>query len=447
LTLPWNRAGRIGIELVLIIVGQALAVAGSMVGIRMLTERLGPSLYGELALGLTLGGVVTQLAMGPLQQGILRFFSPASEAGEIKPWVRAVVRLLLRASLFLAVVLIGIIAILSVVGRDFPIAFIAIAVVLAFLSGYERTVDATHNAARRRGVTAWHQALNQWLRVALAVLFIAWLGTSSTVALAGYAIATLIVLISQLIIFLKRHGRSLQGWRQGDQAAVTRRWESTISAYSWPFMTWGMFLWLQQSSDRWALGVFRGAADVGFYTVLQQLGYAPVLLVTGVLVQLLQPIVYGRAGDGTDALRMESARRLNRTLLMVFLVITAVGALLAALLHAQVFGLIVAPQFHSVSHLMPWLVLAAGLFACGELAALLLMIGTQTKSLIAPKIGVAVVGVVFNIAGAWLLGLPGVVFASVIFSATSFVVMLYLATPAASRGVAAFLRVISPRRI
>jgi hypothetical protein len=65
------------------------------------------------------------------------------------------------------------------------------------------------------------------------------------------------------------------------------------------------------------------------------------------------------------------------------------------------------------------MVLSAGLFACGELLATVLMTGLRTKRLSTVKIVTALVGIGLNVAGAYWLGLRGVVFASLGFSGLS----------------------------
>ena len=52
---------------------QAAAVAGALIGVRVLTGILPPAQYGELALGLTIATLVNQVIMAPLTGGFFRF--------------------------------------------------------------------------------------------------------------------------------------------------------------------------------------------------------------------------------------------------------------------------------------------------------------------------------------------------------------------------------------
>ena len=79
-----------------------------------------------------------------------------------------------------------------------------------------------------------------------------------------------------------------------------------------------------------------------------------------------------------------------------------------------------------MSYLLPWMLLASGLFAAGQTIALRLMSLLQTKMLIVPKILTAVFGIGLSSGGAYHSGIKGVVVAQVLFSATYFGWMLLL---------------------
>ena len=56
-----------------IAIGQLVSIVGSIVLVRVITEYLEPARYGELALGLTVGGFINQVVMGGVAGGIGRF--------------------------------------------------------------------------------------------------------------------------------------------------------------------------------------------------------------------------------------------------------------------------------------------------------------------------------------------------------------------------------------
>ena len=56
-----------------VILGQIASVAGALALVRVLTTYLDPVQFGELALGLTISGLVNQVVMGGISAGIGRF--------------------------------------------------------------------------------------------------------------------------------------------------------------------------------------------------------------------------------------------------------------------------------------------------------------------------------------------------------------------------------------
>lgn len=415
---------RVGGEAFWVGLGQAVAALGGIVGVRLLTGYMNPAAYGELALGLTIVMFSQQLILGPLGQPFVRFFAPMQEAHKLPAFFRAVLVLLTQASgvvlLFAVLSALG----LWAIGEGRWVLVVLLAFLLSLVYGYNGAMDGIQNAARHRIVVAWHDGIGQWARVVMAIFVIVLLGSSGTVALLGYTLGAAVVIASQLV-FLKV--RLLKGVPRTADEKDIKDCVRQMRGYAWPFAGWGLFTWAQLASDRWALQGFAATGVVGLYAALFQVGYSPIALLTGLAVQLFSPILFSWAGDASDAGRLKRAYRLNNLLLAGSLALTLVATTVAFLLHTQIFRLVVAPQYRHVSGWLPYMVLAGGLFASGQIASLVFLITGETKRLLAPKIGTAVVCVLLNIAGAYRFGLAGVVFASVTFSTLYLIWVLVLA--------------------
>src|SRR3569832_2158891 len=77
-----------------IVFGQLVAVLGSLVLVRVHTEYLTPFQYGQLALGLSIAGLVYQALMGGVTSGIGRFYSIATERRVLLGYLYASSRLM-----------------------------------------------------------------------------------------------------------------------------------------------------------------------------------------------------------------------------------------------------------------------------------------------------------------------------------------------------------------
>ena len=399
-----------------VVTGQILTAVGALVGVRLLTTLLAPSEYGRLALALALAAVAQQVVFGPLAAAILRFYASAREAGELPAYGSAARRLLHTRALALMAAGIPLIAAASA-AHSGPLDGVLLLAALAFatVTGYGSAADAVQSAARRRALVALLQGTGQLLRAGTAAS-ICWLtGAGSRGALLGYVVASALVLFVQWL-FLRAQGEGLADGMEPAGPAGDAPWPARLREYAAPFMLWGSFTWAQGASDRWALQAFASTTSVGLYAVLFQLGYYPVSMAAGSLVQLLSPILFDRAGDASDPRRMKSVNDTSGRLVAIVLGLAAATALMSAMAHRRLFELLVAEEYRHASYLLPPMVLAGGLFAAGQVAALPLLSEQRTQPLLAPKVLTAIAGIVLNALGAWWFGVPGVVGAGAVFS-------------------------------
>jgi O-antigen/teichoic acid export membrane protein len=414
-----ERIHRLSKEGMWIVLGQTAAVLGSLVGVRLLTELLAPADYGELALGMTVAALVNQTVLGPMANGITRFYAPAQEQSDLGGYLSAVRRLVLAATGFILLIILLAVAALLTAGLAHWAAIAGIALVFATLSGYNAILNGVQNAARQRAVVALHQGIESWIRFSVAAGLLLWLGASSTVAMVGYTVAVVLVLGSQYLFFRKTV-------RQSGAAADPRHWQRQVWKYSWPISVFGTFTWVQLASDRWALELFTTTREVGTYAALFQLGYYPMSMASTMAMQFLAPIFYQRAGDASDSRRTAEVNKLSWKLTGSALGVTGAAFLLALLFHRQIFQVLVAGEYATVSHLLPWMLLAGGIFAAGQTIALNLMSQMRTHTMMAAKIVTALAGVALNLAGAYWFGTGGIVIAAVLFSVLYFAWMAVL---------------------
>lgn len=404
-----TRSHRLIKEGAWIVLGQFMMVLGSLLSVRLLTEVLSPDAYGELALGMTVATLINQIILGPLSGGITRFYAPAAEHNDLSAFLNAAKKLVFNATgMILLLILISIIS-LILLARPQWIAITISALIFAILSGYCVIFSGIQTAARQRATVALHQGLEPLLRTIIAVGLLTWLGATSAIAMIGYAFASLLILTSQVFLFRK-------AIHIAPSNNTKKNWHEEIWKFSWPIGTFGVFTWLQLASDRWALQAFSTTSEVGNYAVLYQLGYYPISLITGMLMQFIVPILYQRAGDTSDVSRNRNATKLCWQLFWVTLAITGLAFLITINTHSLIFQIFVAKEYSTVSYLLPWMILSGGMFAAGQAIASDLLTKLKTRELIPTKIVTSTLGVTFNILGAHYFGISGVVYASMLFS-------------------------------
>ena len=411
-TAGFSRLCRLSREGSWVVMGQAATVIGSLAGVRLLSELLDPAAYGELALGMTAAALVNQTILGPLSNGIARFYALAAEQGNLRDYLDASRRLVLLATggiALLGMLFISGLILSGTTGRIVALALASLA--FATLSGLNAILNGIQNATRRRALVAARQGIESWGRFLIATAMLLWLSRSSEVAMAGFAIAAAVVLASQFTNFSGIHVPPA-----AETDGKSSFWRKKIWTFSWPFSTFGIFTLLQSTSDRWALQLFSTAQAVGLYAVLFQVGYYPITIGAGIAVQFFSPIFYQKAGDGTDGERNADVLRLCGRLVWTILMGTIVVFAAAIFWQAPIMRFFTAEEYRSASHLLPWLLLSGGMFAAGQVVEMTLMSQARTRLLIPAKVATAVCGVILNFAGAYWYGIPGIVAAVNLFS-------------------------------
>jgi O-antigen/teichoic acid export membrane protein len=146
-------------------------------------------------------------------------------------------------------------------------------------------------------------------------------------------------------------------------------------------------------------------------------------------MSFIGPILYQRSGDATSDARNSDVHRLAWQITISCLALTLLAFALAMALHGWIFRIVVAAEFRSVSYLLPWVVLAGGLFAAAQMLALKLMSDLKSTAMLTAKIVTALLGIALNVYAAAVAGLSGIVAAAVAFGALYFVWMWKLSRP------------------
>lgn len=416
-----GRLSRILKESFWIVFGQAMAVCGSLAAVRVLTGMLDPVAYGELALGMSLSLIINHVIIGPLYSGVTRFYTAAVERHDFLGYIKAIQQLTLLSTFLIAFLALITGAVLVLANEMAWLTIALVAFLFAVIGGYNSILNGMQNAARQRFTVAFHQGAESWAKLVFAALLLYWLRETSTVAMIGYCVGSTLIVASQVLFFRKNFPREQS--REGDSAY----WRVKIRAYSWPFMAWGIFTGAHLLSDRWALQTFATVYEVGLYSVLYQLGNYPMTIATGLAMEFLAPILFQRSGDGRSSVRNADVNRLSWRLTFGALGVALLGFLLGLIFHRHLFQLFVNIKYHSVSYLLPWMLLSGGFYAAGQTITLNLMSQMKSRAMVEVKIFTALTGIILNFSGAYYFGLNGVVVAGLIFAVGYFFCMSMLA--------------------
>lgn len=403
----WQTIDRLGSEATWVFAGQLLSFAGTLVGVRILTEYLSPSAYGALGLSLTIVALFTEVVIGGLVGAFARFYSIAASAGDIKGYVRGLQNLLFGAASVAAVLLLVAFPLLLAGFEGLSWQNGLVVALFAVLFGSNAAINAAFNGARRRRLVALNSVVDAWLKIALAVIAIHAFGPDATAVLIAYAISLILVMLHQ-VYRLKRLAPECQ-------TINGRNWSKEMFLFAWPASVWGIFTWAQLVADRWALQTFYSAAEVGFYSVVLQLGYFPMTLLMGMLGTFLTPIFFQKTSD-QQAHIDKSQDIVWRRIFFWGIGFSLFSAFIAWLVKGLVFDLLTAQEFRQMAKYLPLMVLAGGIYGTASLLQVRLMSHMKMVYLAKILIASSLLGVAFTVALAASLGISGVVIAKLLFS-------------------------------
>jgi O-antigen/teichoic acid export membrane protein len=405
--------------------GSIFTTLGGLVLLRILTEKMLPSQYGELALALTIMALITQVFMGGINAGIARFYSIALQNKDLHNYFYASQHLLIYVSVVVISVCLLSVVFLYILNYPQWIALAATVTIFSILTGYRSTLGRIQNSARQRATVSIYNILDAWLKIPLSVGALLYFGSSAKSAILGFLISSLAVTIFQ--------ARSLSAFFnnqkiQEKKNQKIKKWVVDIWIYSIPYLPWTIIIWMQQSSGRWFLQFYSSTSEVGVFAALFQLGFSPVLLLSGIAITFLQPIFYERTKIINNKMVDNSGVTiLIRPILVIGGCVAVLSFILTNFLHEEIFNLFVAEAYSGSSFLMPWLVLAAVLFGMSEV--LLLKLQGDMKSVLLSKLKVitGLFGILLNYIGVLFMGMQGLVGGIVIFSVFNLFIFLVYA--------------------
>jgi O-antigen/teichoic acid export membrane protein len=323
---------------------QVTATLGQLAGIRLLTEVLPPTVFGEFSLWL---GIVTFVASGlanPTMQGLLRYYpeyAKRSEGGQVKTAARKqLVKLMVW---FLPVFVVGLIAAFKLGWADMTIVILLVALVVVEIARMQGSallnVVRAHRAYGLWAVAeAWGRPVMAWALVSLA-------GLSVTLVLAGYLLASVCTWTVMRRLVPRDRETSIQDIEQSRLA--DRLWRYTL-----PLLPLGVLGWLSGMADRYMIGALLSPAEVGLYVAIYGLASRPMLMFGGVVENTIRPVYQSAILEGEFN---HATSYLFRWTLAIALG-SAIAITLAWACHTWLARLLLGDGYRNVSYLMPWIV-------------------------------------------------------------------------------------------
>jgi O-antigen/teichoic acid export membrane protein len=374
-------------ELGWIVGGQVLFGLGSLVGIKLLTTLLKPDDYGILALILTYAILFQQVIFAPLQQSALRFIAPAKEEGKMENFLEVVKKFFGKATIVIAGISLIVILFFFMNGNQTLSLILIITTFYTIFSAYKATIDSLLNALFERKLSVIFQSSELWFRYLLTAFLLYIISRDVIVVMVGFCASVIIT----YFIALWKFNRITSNQFVKEIKSKDTDWGKLMINYGLPFSLWGIFSWLGSASPRWILQLHSSTYAVGLFAASFQLGFYPMSLLSGVLLQYMIPIAYARAGKGDDKLRIKKVNQLITTIALIASVFVVIIFLLSLAFNDFIVALFLGSQYYDAKKFFPYFILSSGFFTVGQILSVIYLSQNKSKKLLVINILAAVV--------------------------------------------------------
>lgn len=415
-----SRLLKISNESLWVILGQVLVMIGNFFLLNILTNNLTVANYGQISLLLSIIALSNSLLLGGINNSIFRFYSISIDDKSTSTFKRDSIELLIIALGLLCTLYIPVLIYFLVV-KQFNYFFLAVGLYFySIFFTFNNSIITVFNAARKRFKTVMLSTSEIWIKILLISIFIYFGQISITGVYLSYSISIILIVIFGYYI-LNEHFKKIYAKQQNELS-----YKNDMLKFSLPYLYWGVFVSIQQVSDRFSLSLLKGPIDVGHYSVIFQLGYTPITIFFALFSSILAPIFYMKAGNIKNNDRLVEVKHFLSISLIIGLVLLFISFSIGLFFHRIIFKIAVGKTFGNYSYLMPWLILPAGFTSLAELLGLFFSTMKLQEKIVTIKIGTAIFAIFSNIIGAYFFGIIGVVFALNIFSAVYLLLMYYV---------------------
>ena len=421
-------------ELVWVATGQALCLAVGFLSVKILTNLMGVAAYGQLMLGISIAALISLFVYGPLGQAAIRFYSVCRERGDLRDYVgafRTIHTRLLWTMVLLAFAMT--LAMHRLVDGVWPY-LVAAAVLYSAITGMNHSLLSMFSGMRRRDVVALHQGGESMARLfgALTAMFL--VGVSPSAALSGYALGSLLVLVSLVTVARSAAGPLSPEPLKGSAArgTVTGQARTTIYGEIWeyvlPFLAWAAIGYTFIHGDRWMLQGVRGPEAVGAYMAIYQIGSALPNAIISVMSQYLEPLVFERVeASGAGGCMQEATSLIRGAVLYVCIVLIGI-ATIASVWSTEIIDFIANPEVARHSHILTWIVAGTGTIGLAQILTIPGLAMRRPSAYLSAKAIAAITLLGTAYFGASQRGVEGVAIALVVSGSVYLVCVLVINT-------------------
>ena len=266
------------------LLGQLLSAFALLAGTRVLTELVTPDIYGQVALlnGFIALGVA--LFSYPFICAGMRMLPECLNKQERADLYGVVARLTTRSTVLAIILLVLGGSIYSYIAQRNILLFVLAGILLAVTVRRELGIQLLIGERKQRGASLW-QTSDSILRPLLAISLVWWGGAKAEWVLLGYILASML----SNAVWARIHGAKADN---SMRPAIARNFRRDVWAYALPLIPMELIFWVNGLGDRYVIGYFMTAAEVGLYAATYMIINEAFNRSAMVLLRIFQPVYF-----------------------------------------------------------------------------------------------------------------------------------------------------------
>ena len=400
--------------------GNISSIIGVLAVIKILSFFLTPKDYGQYYLGITLTIFANQIFFGPLGNAFTRYYLIADTRKDLNSFLNSTYSIVVLFTKILSIIAIIFFICINFFYKIGDFNFFIYLLIISVFTGYSSIIYAYFHITLQRKKVAIYQTIDSLIKIIIIFFFLNLFQKSTNNILLAIAISSIITFLLQFHISNKYENIFFR-----KKVIYKKEWNKNLLDFTYPFALWGLFCWLQISSDRWFLGYFKSSEDVAKYAIIFQLGYYPPSIIIGNIVQTITPILYRKAGDAKENKMLLDSSRVTIKITFLSFLITFIGFIFTILFSKGLILIFSNSRYVELSNYLPFMVLSGGIFATAQILSIDFQSRMKLNILLHIKITTAIIGVVISFFLIKYFGLIGSVISSICFSSVYLFAIIY----------------------
>lgn len=369
--------------------GYAVASIIGLVGIRVLTELVPPPVFGEANLWLGVVALWGNIFLTPFTSTQVKYHTEYRKSELAEAFTAQISKWTIAAALASGVIGIWAYALVNwAVDRSINLALLLVLLAILTTNAIRNLRLNRLNAERHQGRYAAWLACEAVLAIVVTALCLWFSPTLVSFLVGQWAGIGLGLLVFGFMFYPPGAAGKTTALGAPQQRTVRER----VRRYGMPFAAFSVLGWLSHQADRYVLAAFASLAPVGLYAAAFSLGSRPMLLASGVLGDLLRPVLFDAENLGD--------RKKSERVFMVWLASNAtVGLLIVAgywLLGEWIISLLLAEEYRSGAHaILMWVSVAYTLYGLTQVFENRMFSVGASRTLLIPQIAGAAGNILF----------------------------------------------------